>query len=91
MVIVNNEFFDALPILKFIYKNGGWREILIDIQKENEEQQNKLNFNFTESEINSPNVLRYLQPESTFAGFKIKEGDTYELSPERNIYKYNCK
>lgn len=34
-VFVNNEFFDALPVLKFKYIQGKWHEIMIDLKAEN--------------------------------------------------------
>jgi SAM-dependent MidA family methyltransferase len=75
---LNNELLDAFPILKFVYKNGSWCEILVDNNGSDK-------FKYTTSKPNNENVINYLQPESTFQGLKVTEGDTYELSPERNI------
>jgi NADH dehydrogenase [ubiquinone] 1 alpha subcomplex assembly factor 7 len=41
--ILNNELFDALPIKKFIFSGNEWREILVDIDKK-EENINTTNF-----------------------------------------------
>ncbi len=34
LLLVAHEFFDALPIYKFQKTNQGWREILVDVNKE---------------------------------------------------------
>lgn len=51
-------------------------------------EENKINFKFVNSEANSENVVKCLQPEKTFGemGIKPKEGDTYEFSLERKIF-----
>lgn len=33
IIIYNNEFFDALPIHRFSYKDGNWHEILVGLDK----------------------------------------------------------
>jgi SAM-dependent MidA family methyltransferase len=78
---MNNELLDAFPILKFIYKDGKWCEILID--NNDKSTQDDIQFNYRLSKPNNENVVNYLQPEITFQGLKINEGETYELSPER--------
>jgi SAM-dependent MidA family methyltransferase len=37
-VFLNNEFFDALPALKFKYNKGKWHEVLVDLRVENKPQ-----------------------------------------------------
>jgi SAM-dependent MidA family methyltransferase len=81
---LNNELLDAFPILKFIYKDGKWCEILVDNDSDMSTEDN-INFKYTTSKPNNENVVNYLQPENTFQGLKISEGETYELSPERNL------
>lgn len=78
---MNNELLDAFAIMKFIYKDGKWCEILVDNDNAND---NDCNLKYTTSKPNNENVVNYLQPDQTFAGLKIREGETYELSPERN-------
>lgn len=96
-MIINNEFFDALPIKKFIYKNNAWCEILVDVEKpekkDSSSQSNtaqKIKFKYTYSAPNSESVLKILQPESTFdeAGIKPKENNTYEFSAEQVRFMY---
>jgi hypothetical protein len=60
---------------------------MIDVDKENTNLElKKINFKFTESAANNDSVKKFLQPERTFNEANIipKEGDTYELSLERN-------
>ena len=78
---MNNELLDAFPILKFIYKDGKWCEILVDNSAKSTDD--NISFKYTISKPNNDNVVKYLQPEHTFQGLNIKEGETYELSPER--------
>jgi SAM-dependent MidA family methyltransferase len=82
LIVINNELFDAIPIIKFAFHQGQWCEILIDNDLENSKSQ-AINFKYTFSPPNNENVKKYLKPEVTFAGVKIKEGETYEFSPER--------
>jgi hypothetical protein len=73
---------DAFPIHKFIFTGNQWCELLVD----NDEATNsKINFKYTISKPNNDNVTNYLQPNTTFEGIKVQEGQTYELSPERKI------
>ena len=79
MIIVNNELFDAFPIMKFVYTEKGWCELLVDVEKEHITD---ADFKFSMSEPNTENVKNLLQPENTFEGMKFKEGDQYEFSPD---------
>lgn len=81
--MLNNELLDAFPILKFIYKDGKWCEILIDNDNNNKSTEDNINFKYSISKPNNENVVNFLQPESTFHNLTIREGETYEMSPER--------
>jgi len=40
---------------------------------------------FTHSEVNTDNVKKLLKPDVSFVGVDLKEGDTYEISPQGKI------
>jgi hypothetical protein len=79
---------DAFPIHKFIYTGKQWCELLVENDEANSTKDSdyRINFKYAISKPNNENVKNYLQPETTFEGLTIKEGETYELSPERNIF-----
>lgn len=88
MIIVNNELFDAFPIMKFIYTEKGWCEQLVDLK---EEYLTDADFKFALSEPNNANVKNLLQPEKTFGDIKFKEGDQYEFSPDCKNFVFASK
>lgn len=79
---MNNELYDAFPIMKFVYKNSGWCELLVDLKDEFDDD---AKFKYDYSEPNTKNVQTFLQPEKTFEGLKFHEGDEYEFSPDCNF------
>ncbi len=85
MIIVNNELFDAFPIMKFIYTEKGWCELLVDLK---EDFLTDADFKFSKSEVDTSNVKNLLKPEKTFEGIKFKEGDQYEFSPDCNLFYF---
>jgi len=88
LIIVNNELFDAFPIMKFIYTEKGWCELLVDLK---EDFDTDADFKFSKSEVDNINVKNYLQPEKTFEGIKFKEGDQYEFSPDCKLNENKIK
>jgi NADH dehydrogenase [ubiquinone] 1 alpha subcomplex assembly factor 7 len=68
VMLVANEFLDALPIRQLVFLNGAWRERLVDWNAES-------GFHFAPSEERSP--LSLLVP----AGVSPAEGAIFELSP----------
>jgi SAM-dependent MidA family methyltransferase len=76
---------DAFPINKFIFTGGQWCEVLVDFDEPNSNADYKINFKYAISNPNNENVTNYLQPATTFKDIKVKEGETYELSPERKL------
>jgi len=68
--------------MKFVYRNGGWCELLVDLK---EEFNNDSKFKYDYSEPNTINVQTFLKPEKTFEGLKFHEGDEYEFSPDCNL------
>jgi len=79
LIIVNNELYDAFPIMKFVYKDNGWCELLVDLKDEFEDD---ARFKYVFSEQNTKNVQTFLKPEKTFEGMKFHDGDEYEFSPD---------
>jgi hypothetical protein len=65
--------------MKFVYKNGGWCELLVDLKDEYDDD---AKFKYDYSEPNTKNVQTFLQPEKTFEDLKFQEGDEYEFSPD---------
>jgi len=63
LIIINNEFFDALPIKKFIYKDKAWREILVDTVKPDDVNKSEIsklfttNSNYNDIENNRSKIL----------------------------------
>ena len=104
LMIINNELFDALPTKKFVFSENYWREVLVDIERGETNKNkiiltqesiprpdpDEIKFKYTLSPPNSESVVRYLDPQNTFVeqGFKTKEGDSYEFSPEQIRYMY---
>ena len=68
VMLVANEFFDALPIRQLVFWDGTWRERLVDWSQE-------AGFYFAISP--KPSSLAFLVP----AGFSAEQGSLYELSP----------
>src|SRR6185437_15047926 len=68
VMLVANEFLDALPIRQLVFLGGAWRERLVDWNAEG-------GFHFAPSEEQSP--LSLLVP----ATISPAEGAVYELSP----------
>jgi NADH dehydrogenase [ubiquinone] 1 alpha subcomplex assembly factor 7 len=62
----------------------------INEQKTFTEPKDKIKFKFSTSNPNNENVIKYLDPQNTFTeqGIKVKEGDSYEFSPEQIRYMY---
>jgi NADH dehydrogenase [ubiquinone] 1 alpha subcomplex assembly factor 7 len=106
LVIINNELFDALPFKQFIFKENAWREVMVDIIRpedrknkiqmtsndlEINEHNNKIEFKYSYSAPNSESVIKYLQPDITFAeqGIIPNENEMYEFSPEQVRYMYS--
>lgn len=71
--IFANEYFDALPIRQFIYKNSEWHEILIMDKKDTD------HFDFTYSVTPHASLLKHQETLN-----QADEGDIYEFSPYRN-------
>lgn len=68
VMLVANEFLDALPIRQLVFWNGAWRERLVDWSAEN-------GFHYVVSA--GPSTLSFLLP----ANLPAAQGDVYELSP----------
>ncbi|HEX4368982.1 MAG TPA: SAM-dependent methyltransferase [Rhodopila sp.] len=68
VMLVANEFLDALPIRQLVFRHGAWRERLVDWNAET-------GFHFAPSAEQSP--LSLLVP----PGLSPTEGAVYELSP----------
>jgi NADH dehydrogenase [ubiquinone] 1 alpha subcomplex assembly factor 7 len=68
VMLVANEFFDALPIRQLVFWDGTWRERLVDWTAE-------AGFYFAISP--KPSSLTFLVP----AGLSAEQGSLYELSP----------
>lgn len=87
-IFLCHEFFDALPSLKFRYKNGEWHEVLIDnYDKAASSDQVNLSLGdkhfFKEilSPANPKSVELYLKPAHRFATSEISENQDIEISP----------
>lgn len=89
--MINNEFFDALPTKKFIFKNGMWCEVMVGIDEEKFAEKNQIELKIVYSQPNNISVQKLLQPDKTFKenGIECKEGDTYEFSIERKLFHNN--
>jgi NADH dehydrogenase [ubiquinone] 1 alpha subcomplex assembly factor 7 len=68
IMLVANEFLDALPIRQLVFWNGAWRERLVDWSLES-------GFHYVVSA--GPSALSFLLP----ANLPAAQGDVYELSP----------
>ncbi len=68
LLLVANEFFDALPIRQFIKHNDGWHERMIDIVG------GELTFTATKSSVIPP--ISFMPTESILAGLDEILGDT---------------
>jgi len=68
VLLVANEFLDALPIRQFVFWNGAWRERMVDWMSDG-------GFQFALSA--GPSALSLLLP----ANLPVTQGDVYELSP----------
>ncbi|MDC3023974.1 SAM-dependent methyltransferase [Alphaproteobacteria bacterium] len=76
-IIVANEFFDALPINQYIFKNNAWYEINISLDE---------NENFIFKIANNPMKFNYYFPKKPPQGY-IFEYSSYML----NLLTYVCK
>jgi NADH dehydrogenase [ubiquinone] 1 alpha subcomplex assembly factor 7 len=68
VMLVANEFFDALPIRQLVFWDGTWRERLVDWSED-------AGFHFAISP--KPSSLAFLVPD----GLPVEQGSLYELSP----------
>jgi NADH dehydrogenase [ubiquinone] 1 alpha subcomplex assembly factor 7 len=68
VMLVANEFLDALPIRQLVFWNGAWRERLVDWSVES-------GFHYVVSA--GPSALSFLLP----ANLPAAQGDVHELSP----------
>jgi NADH dehydrogenase [ubiquinone] 1 alpha subcomplex assembly factor 7 len=68
LMLVANEFFDALPVRQMVFWDGTWRERLVDWSAE-------AGFHFAISQ--TPSSLSFFVP----TNLRAEQGDIYELSP----------
>lgn len=68
VLLVANEFFDALPVRQLVFWDGAWRERLVDWSE-------AAGFHYVLS--TGPSSLSMLVP----GGLPVKQGSLYELSP----------
>ncbi|XP_053695482.1 protein arginine methyltransferase NDUFAF7 homolog, mitochondrial [Sabethes cyaneus] len=73
-LIFAHEFFDALPIHKFVKEGDAWKEVLIDVDPEEGEK-----FRFVASKADTPMLRLFL---NSYCSEAIKERDHVEMSFE---------
>ncbi len=71
VLVIANEFFDALPIQQFVFRQKSWRERLIALEKES----GRLCFHPGEETVPLPDEL------ADFEGTSPAEGDILEYAP----------
>lgn len=83
MIIINNELFDAIPTKQFIFKENSWREVLVDLEKEektpkviitNNDNNHQFNPNLNKTN-KTPNLIYSYSPPNTESVIKILQPD----------------